>query len=101
MRKRVCDQKTVFALIWNEADEDGLWTGDAAKLGEDFAVSEDEANDVLSELCDGGRVENLYPGTYAIVNWPERQELNEEESASRGGGHSVSLLSLRACCLPP
>jgi hypothetical protein len=74
MRKKYCDDESVFAHIWNNADRDGLWVGDGASLGEEFGVSEDEAYDALSELCDRGHVEKLVPGTYAISEWRERDE---------------------------
>jgi hypothetical protein len=78
MRKRYCDQESVFQHIWRSADDDGLWTGGGASLGEAFGVSEDEAYDVLSELCDRGHVEEVFPGKYAIVKWRERDDLCEE-----------------------
>jgi hypothetical protein len=79
MRKQCCDQESVFAHIWNNADRDGLWTGDASAVAAAFNVGEDEAYDALSELCDRGRVERLVPGTYAIAEWRERDESGEEE----------------------
>jgi predicted transcriptional regulator of viral defense system len=64
----------VFAHILNNADRDGLWTGNASTVAAEFNVSEDEAYDALGELCDRGHVEKLVPGTYAISEWPERDE---------------------------
>jgi hypothetical protein len=78
MRKKYWDQESVFAHIWNHADADGLWDGSATTLAEEFRVSEDEAHEVLSEICDGGHIEKLVPGTYAIVNWREQDDTHEE-----------------------
>jgi hypothetical protein len=79
MRKKYCDQESVFAHIWDNADADGLWDGDDETLAAEFRVTEDEAHAALSELCDRGHVEKLYPGKFAIVKWPERDEPGEEE----------------------
>lgn len=79
MRKKYCDQESVFAHIWDNADADGLWDGDDATLAAEFRVTEDDAHAALSELCDRGHVEKLYPGKHAIVKWPERDEPAEEE----------------------
>ena len=79
MRKRYCDQESVFAHIWDNADAAGLWTGNASTVAAEFNVSEDEAYAALSDLCDRGLIEKLVPGTYAISEWPERNESGEEE----------------------
>jgi hypothetical protein len=63
-----------FHFIWQSADEDGIWRGDAASLAADFDVSEDEAHSVLSELCDRRLIERVYSQTYVIVNWRERDD---------------------------
>jgi hypothetical protein len=80
MRKKYCDEESVFAHIWVNADEDGLWTGNASTVAAEFNVSEDEAYDALTELCDRGHVEKLVPGTYAISEWRERDDLGEEDA---------------------
>jgi hypothetical protein len=80
MRTKYCDQESVFAHIWDNADADGLWDGDDATLAAEFRVSEDESHAALSELCDRGHVEKLYPGKFAIVKWRERDDPGEEES---------------------
>ena len=74
MRKKYCDQESVFAHIWDNCDQDGLWAGDASTVAAEFGVSEDETYATLSELCDRGHVERLVPGTYAITEWRERDE---------------------------
>ena len=77
MRKKYCNQESVFAHIWENADRDGMWTGNGTSLAAEFAVSEDEAYEALSELCDRGLIEALVPGTFAIANWRERDEPGE------------------------
>jgi predicted transcriptional regulator of viral defense system len=54
----------------------------ASTVAAEFNVSEDECHATLSELCDRGFIEKLVPGKFAIVNWPERDDPGEEESAS-------------------
>ena len=80
MRKKYCDQESVFAHIWNHADAGGLWDGDASTVAAEFGVSEDEAHDMLSELCDGHHVEKVVPGKHAIVKWTEPDEEDEPEA---------------------
>lgn len=77
-KKHFCEQE-VFGFIWNNCDDDGLWTGDAATIAAEFKVSEDTAYEVLSEICDGGHIEKVYPGTYAITKWREPDESSEED----------------------
>jgi hypothetical protein len=79
MKKRYFGWEYVFEFIWNDADEDGIWTGDATTLAAAFHVTEDEAHDTLSELCDRGLIEKLLPGKFAIVKWRERDDPGEEE----------------------
>jgi hypothetical protein len=38
-RKKYFSDESVFEFIWNEADGDGIWVGDAATLAEEFGVS--------------------------------------------------------------
>jgi hypothetical protein len=63
MRKKYFCEESAFEHIWNNADRDGLWAGDAATLAAKFHVAEDEAHDTLGELCDRGLIEELLPGT--------------------------------------
>ena len=67
MRKRHFDHQSVFAHTWNNADTDGLCGGNAAKLGEAFGVSEDEAYDALSELCDRNRLQRIGEAKYIVT----------------------------------
>lgn len=79
MRKKYCDQESVFAHIWKHADRDGLWDGSATTLAEEFHVSEDEAQCALGDLADRGLIEKLVPGSYAVVNWREQDDVGDEE----------------------
>jgi hypothetical protein len=71
-RKKYFDEERAFEFIWQNADRDGIWHGDAIELAAEFDVSEDTADSVLSDLCDGRKIEMLYTGKYIIVNWRER-----------------------------
>ncbi len=73
-RKKYFDGEEAFRFIWENADRDGIWRGDAASLAAEFDVSEDEAHSVLSELCDRRLIERVYLQTYVIVNWRERDD---------------------------
>jgi hypothetical protein len=77
MRKKYFCEEEVFGFIWEHAD-DGMWTGDAATIAAEFCVTEDEAYEVLNEICDGGHIERVYPGTYAITKWRDRDDADEE-----------------------
>ena len=79
MKKNCFCEEKVFAHIWDNADRDGLWTGDASTVAAAFNVSEDESGAALGELCDRGHVEKLVPGTYAITKWRERDDPGGEE----------------------
>lgn len=79
MRKKYCDQESVFAHIWNNADRDGLWIGDGASLGEQFGVSADESHAALTELCDRDRIQRVGNSTYIVTRWPERDKASDEE----------------------
>jgi hypothetical protein len=74
MRKKYFCEEDVFRFIWDAADRDGIWTGDASTVAGKFGVTEDEAYDALSALCGRGLVERLVPGTFAITEWRERDE---------------------------
>jgi hypothetical protein len=81
MKKKYFDEEGVLGFIWKHADDDGMWSGDAATIAEEFGVSENEAHEVLSELCDRGLVEELYPGKYAIAKWQDRHGRCGEDAA--------------------
>jgi hypothetical protein len=77
MRKKYCDQESVFTHIWEHADGDGFWDGSATTLAEVFRVSEDETHSALVNLADRGLIEKLFSGQYAIVRWRERDDHDE------------------------
>jgi hypothetical protein len=79
-RKKYFDWEEAFRFIWENADRDGIWHGDAASLAAEFDVSEDDAHSVLSELSDRRLIERVYLRTYVIANWRERDDhlANEE-----------------------
>jgi hypothetical protein len=59
-RKKYFDWEEAFRFIWENADRDGIWRGDAASLAEEFDATEDEAESVLDELR--GRRPRRTPG---------------------------------------
>jgi len=73
-RKRYFDWEQAFLFIWQDCDGDGIWHGDAVSLAREFDVSEDDAYAVLSDLCDGRKIEKLDLGTYIVLNWPEKDD---------------------------
>ena len=72
--KKYFDWEQAFQFIWQNADQDGIWHGDAESLGAEFEVSEDDAHSVLSELCDRRIIQRVYKQTYVIANWRERDD---------------------------
>jgi hypothetical protein len=73
-RKKYLDLEQALHFIFENVDRDGIWLGDAASLGADFDVSEDDAYSVLSELCDRRIIQRVYKQTYVIVNWRDRDD---------------------------
>ena len=71
-RKKYFDEERAFEFIWQNADRDGIWHGDAASLGAEFEISKDAAEAVLDELRTRRLIEKLYTGKYIIVNWREK-----------------------------
>jgi len=78
-RKKYFGEEYAFEFIWLNADREGIWRGDAAELAAKFEASEEAADLILSDLCDGRKIEKLNPGTYIIVNWREKDDPNEKE----------------------
>ena len=74
MKKKTFDHESVFAHIWNNADRDGLWDGDAKTLAAKFRVKEDEASAVLGELSDRNLIQRVGASTYVITHWREREQ---------------------------
>jgi hypothetical protein len=79
MRRKYFGWEQVFEFIWQHCDRDGLWTGDAASLRGKFGVTEDEAREVLGELCDRRFIERVGTATYIIARWRERDEASDME----------------------
>jgi hypothetical protein len=77
-RKKYFDSERAFESIWQNADRDGIWHGDAISLATEFEVTEDDAHSALSDLCDRRIIEKLYMGKYIIVNWRERDDPDEQ-----------------------
>jgi hypothetical protein len=79
MRTRYFGWEYVFEFVWKNADRDGVRDGNASTVAVEFGVTEDEAHEALGEICDTGHIEEVYPGTYAISKWRERDDRDEEE----------------------
>ena len=79
-RKKYFDWEQAFRFIWQGADQDGIWNGDAASLGAEFEISEEAAEAVLDELCDRRLIEKLYTRIYFISKWRERDEIEKREA---------------------
>jgi len=87
-RKKYFDEERAFEFIWQNADHDGIWHGDAASLGAEFEISEEAAEAVLDDLRTRQLIEKLYTGKYIIVNWrdrddPTRRAIRESVNRSR------------------
>lgn len=82
-RKKYFDEERAFEVIWQNADHDGIWHGDASTLAAEFDVTEDDAHSALSNLCDRRIIEKLYTGKYIIVNWRDRDDADSTR-------HSIS-----------
>ena len=82
MRKKYFCEEQAFEFVWNNADADGLWNGNAEVLARRFNVSADEAYDTLSQLTDHNRLERVGSESYIITRWRERDDLGEGELES-------------------
>ena len=78
IKKYLCEEQ-VFGFIWEHADHDGMWDGDAVTIGAEFNVTEDEAYTALSELSDRDRIQRVGDATYIITRWRERDDAREGE----------------------
>ena len=65
-RGKYFDGEEAFRFIWENADRDGIWRGDAVSLGEEFDASEDDAESVLDELRDRRLIERLCAGSFYL-----------------------------------
>ena len=70
--KKYFDREEAFRFIWENADRDGIWHGDAVTLAEEFDASEDDAESVLDELRGRRLIEKLYTGSFYLSNWREK-----------------------------
>lgn len=73
-RKNYFDEERALEFIWQNADRDGIWHGDAASLGGEFEISEDAAEAVLDDLRVRRLIEKLYTGAFFICNWQEKDD---------------------------
>jgi hypothetical protein len=71
-RKKYFGWEEAFRFIWENADRDGIWLGDAASLAEEFDATEDDAESVLDELRDRHLIEKLYTGSLYLSKWREK-----------------------------
>ena len=73
-RKRYFAGKQAFHFIWQSADRDGIWHGDAVSLAEEFDALEDDAESVLDELRDRRLIEKLCAGSFYLSKWREKDD---------------------------
>jgi len=73
-RKKYFDWEEAFRFIWENADRDGIWHGDAASLAEEFDASAYDAESVLDELRRRRLIEKLYTGSSYLSNWREKDD---------------------------
>jgi hypothetical protein len=78
-RNKYFGWEQAFRFIWETADPDGLWHGDAASLAAEFDASEQAADAVLDELRDRSLIEKLDTETFFISGWRERDEIEGRE----------------------
>ena len=71
-RNRYFDWEQAFHFIWENADRDGIWHGDAVSLAKEFDASEDDAGSVLDELRDRLLIEMLYAGSFYLSKRREK-----------------------------
>jgi hypothetical protein len=77
-RKKYFDAERAFEFMWQNADRDGIWHGDAVSLAAEFDVSEDIADSTLDELCARRLIEKLYTETFIISKWREKEGPDEK-----------------------
>jgi hypothetical protein len=71
MRKKYFDREYLWDFIWNHADHDGMWNGNAELVAAEFHLTEAEARLTLAELCDSRLIERIDISKFAIVDWME------------------------------
>jgi hypothetical protein len=86
-RKKYFDSEGALESIWQHADRDGIWHGDAASLAAEFDVTENDAHSALSDLCDRRIIEKVY------IRTTTRQEASgREHQLALGGAARVEFL---------
>ena len=73
-RKKYFDWEEAFRFIWENADRDGIWRGDAASLAAEFDVSEETAGEVLDELRGRLLIEKLHTGAFFMSKCREKDD---------------------------
>ena len=73
-RNKYFGERYAFEFIWQNADRDGIWHGDAASLGAEFEISEEAAEAVLDELRTRRLIEKLCTGAFFISKWRDRDD---------------------------
>ena len=74
-RNKYFDWEQAFHFIRQNADDDGIWHGNAESLAKEFGVSEESAEEVLRELRTRRLVERLSARTYFLSKWRERDSI--------------------------
>ena len=83
-RKKYFDEERALEFIWQNADHDGIWHGDAVELAVEFDVSEEAAETVLDELRARRLIEKLYTGAFFISKWRGRDNVDSTRNAISG-----------------
>lgn len=78
MKKKHFGDEYLFEFIWNNCDHQGIWNGDAATVAAEFAVTENDADDTLSKLCNRNRIQRVGKEKYIISRWRYREESQED-----------------------
>jgi hypothetical protein len=73
-RNKYFDWEQAFHFIWQNADRDGIWRGDAVRLAEEFDASECDVESVLDELRERRLIERLDARTYFLSKWREKDD---------------------------
>jgi hypothetical protein len=71
---RYFDWEQAIRFIRRNADQDGIWHGDAASLAKEFDATEDQAESVLDELRDRRLIEKLCAGSFFMSKWREKDD---------------------------
>lgn len=74
-RNQYFDWEQGFHFIRQNADDDGIWHGNAESLAERFEVSEESAEEVLRELRTKRLIERLSARAYFLSKWKERDSI--------------------------